>query len=313
MTVTRLPYTDASALADSLAELQPASQPGGAAAVHALVEAARRVDGVSPVNELGRFALHGRRPGVHWLATDSQATDGQTTVTGWAWLDPEDSSVQLVVHPDHRRRGIGRELAEAVRRDAHPRHWWSFGTLPAAAALAASLGLTLERQLLIMVRDLVAHPEPEPAPLPGVALEPFTPELTADLVRINAAAFAHHPEQGAMSVDDVATKVAEPWFDPEGLLFARDDATGEVLGFHWTKVEHPAGQAKGVGEVYVLGVHPDVHSRGLGRHLLSAGLARMTGQGVEHVHLFVEADQERVVHLYDSANFVIKNRDSSYA
>lgn len=296
MTVTRLPFTDSSALA------APTD-----AAVHALVAAALTADGVSPVNELGRFALHGSRPGVHWLATDDSGN-----VTGWAWLDPEDSSVQLVVHPDHRGRGIGRALAEAVRRDAHPRHWWSFGTLPAATALATSLGLRLERQLLIMVRDLVAHPEHDPAGLHGVELITFTPELTADLVRVNAAAFAHHPEQGAMSVDDVAAKVAEPWFDPQGLLFARDLVTGEVLGFHWTKVERHPGQPP-VGEVYVIGVHPDVHSRGLGRYLLSAGLARMGRQGVEHVHLYVEADQDRVVRMYDSANFVVKNRDSSYA
>ncbi|CAI9405358.1 MULTISPECIES: mycothiol synthase [Aestuariimicrobium] len=304
--VRRLPHTDGEAL-------RPWSR-----AVHEIVERAVLVDGVAPVNELGRMALHGKRAGVHWLASDSTGgggggpDDGGHAVLGWAWLDPADSSVQLVVHPDHRGRGIGTALAEAVVRDAHPHHWWSFGTLPAAAALAAHLGLHLERQLLIMVRDLIAHPQAPPEPLPGVELVPFTPDLTADLVRINAAAFAHHPEQGAMTVDDVAARVAEPWFDPEGLLFARDTRTEEFLGFHWTKLEEVPGRAP-VGEVYVLGVHPDVHSRGLGRHLLAAGLAHLQSRGAEHVHLYVEADQTRVVQLYDSASFEVHNRDSSYA
>lgn len=277
-------------------------------AVHALVAAAVSADGVSPVNERGRAALHGSRHGTHWVAT--HADDQQ--VLGWAWLDPEDSSVQLVVHPDHRRRGIGRTLAEAVIREAEPRHWWAFGTLPGAVALAQSLGLTLERQLLIMVRDMIAHPQAAPEPLPGIELVPFSPHLVDDLVRINAAAFPHHPEQGAMTADDVAAKMAEPWFDAAGLLFARDRETGELVGFHWTKIEYHDGQPP-VGEVYVIGVHPAVHSRGLGRHLLAAGLAHMAAKGVAHVHLYVEASQERVVHLYDSANFVVSNRDSSFA
>ena len=40
-------------------------------------------------------------------------------------------------------------------------------------------------------------------------------------LRVNAAAFAHHPEQALIDGDDLADRMAEPWFDPKGSLSRR--------------------------------------------------------------------------------------------
>lgn len=270
--------------------------------VSALVQRATAGDGVSPVNELGGWAIDGQRSGEHWLAE----LDGR--LAGWAWLDPSDDSVQLVVGPELRRRGVGSALVARIRLDAAPQHWWAFGTLPAATAFADRVGLTLTRQLLIMERDLDAHPA-DPVIIPeGVELTGFTSADIDDLVRVNQQAFAHHPEQGAMSADDVRAKSREPWFDAGGLLLAKQPGTGELMGFHWTKIEAP-----GEGEVYVIGVAPAFEHRGLGRFLLNAGLAHLAEQGVHTVKLYVEADLPRVVQLYSSASFDVHTRDSSFA
>ena len=67
--------------------------------------------------------------------------------------------------------------------------------------------------------------------------------------------------------------MAEPWFDPEGLLLA-EDADGTIVGFHWTK-RHDAQQ----GEVYVVGIDPGAQGRGLGRLLTLAGLHHLWAPG----------------------------------
>ena len=75
-------------------------------------------------------------------------------------------------------------------------------------------------------------------------------------VEVNAAAFADHPEQGRMTVDDLQQRSEQPWFDPLGFFLAERD--GELLGFHWTKVHaDDDGAARSMGEVYVVGVRPD--------------------------------------------------------
>ena len=38
----------------------------------------------------------------------------------------------------------------------------------------------------------------------------------AEWLRVNAAAFAHHAEQGRMTRADLDARMEEPWFDPRG-------------------------------------------------------------------------------------------------
>ena len=115
-------------------------------------------------------------------------------------------------------------------------------------------------------------------------------------MRVNAAAFASHPEQGAMDLDGLRERMAEDWFDPAGLLVA--DSGDGLLGFHWTK-RHSAE----VGEVYVVGIDPAAQGRGLGRVLTAAGLAHLASVGVSEVILYVESDNAAGRRLYEGLGF----------
>ena len=126
----------------------------------------------------------------------------------------------------------------------------------------------------------------------------------------HAATGRPRPAQSAF-VPRSGSAFSEPssWFDADGVLLARSEDTGELLGFHWTKQERAGSK----GEVYVIGVAPAHEGRGLGRVLLNAGLDHLRRQGVQHVHLFVEAANPRVVRMYESASFEIELRDTSWA
>ena len=50
------------------------------------------------------------------------------------------------------------------------------------------------------------------------------PDDDAELLRVNNAAFAWHPEQSGWTAADIAERRGEPWFDAAGLFMAFDDA-----------------------------------------------------------------------------------------
>lgn len=261
--------------------------------VGALVEAATGADGVAPLSEHALLALRAGRGGL--VVRDGGA------VAGYAHLDPatedEPAAGELVVHPDHRRRGHGRALLRALREKAGgPLRVWAHGDLPAAAGLAESEGMARVRALFQMRRP-AEGPLPEPAVAEGVRLRAFEPGRDEEAwLRVNGRAFADHPEQGAWTIEDVREREAEDWFDPSGFFLA--ERGGELAGFHWTKV-HPGG----IGEVYVVGVDPDAQGLGLGRTLTLAGLHHLRDTGLAQFMLYVDESNTAAVRLYESLGF----------
>jgi mycothiol synthase len=281
------------------------SQPLDVDDVLALLGAATAADGVRPLSEDAELRLQHRTPGGHDVVVRSPDGD----LAGYARLD--DGVAELVVHPRFRRRGLGAALLDQVLdlAGAGPLSIWAHGDLPGSAELLAARGFTRARVLLQMRRDLAGvDPDPRP-PLPDdVHVEPFRPGRDEDAwLRLNARAFASHPEQGRMSRADLELREAEPWFDPEGFLMAwrgDPDDGGRLLGAHWTKV-HPPGDAgeQAVGEVYVLGVDPDAQGMSLGRALTDLGLAHLRRLGLGEVLLYVEEDNSAAVRLYEGRGF----------
>lgn len=122
----------------------------------------------------------------------------------------------------------------------------------------------------------------------------------------NAAAFAHHPEQGSLTQRDLDDRKGEPWFDPAGFFLAERE--GEIVGFHWTKVH----AEERLGEVYVVGVRPDAQGGGLGKALTSVGLRHLAAQGLPTAMLYVDADNFSAVAVYERLGFVTHETDLMY-
>jgi mycothiol synthase len=267
------------------------------AAVGLVLRRAAEADGKAAVSEQGRLALRGPREGVRHLL---QYTDDGTLV-GYAQLDAE-GTAELVVDPEQRRHGHGRALASAVSRAGGLRVW-AHGGHPAARRHAESFGLELSRELRQMRRSLPAETAADAVLPPGVTLRTFVPgQDDAAWLALNAAAFAHHPEQGSWTRRDLSERIAEPWFDPDGFFLAERD--GRLVGFHWTKTEG------GVGEVYVVGVSPDEQGSGLGRALTATGLRYLAEvRGLDTVLLYVDADNPAAVRVYERLGFTVHEVD----
>ncbi|MGA8329588.1 MAG: mycothiol synthase, partial [Mycobacterium sp.] len=275
--------------------------------------AASDVDKVAPVGEqVLRELAHQRTE--HLVAVDER-------IVGYLNLaiSPEDGGgmAELVVHPDVRRRGIGAEMIRAAlsKTDGQNR-FWAHGTLEAARATASALGLESVRELVQMRRSLHdLNDAAEPAVPDGLRIRTYAGiSDDAELLRVNNAAFATHPEQGGWTEADVDERRAEPWFDPDGLFLAFDDQTGALRGFHWTKVH--ADQV-GLGEVYVVGVDPAAQGSGLGGLLTAVGIAhlarRLGGAADPTVMLYVESDNTAAVKTYQRLGFTQFSVDTAYA
>ncbi len=275
-----------------------------AGSIRALARAAGVADGVPPLSEQPLLWLAGGGPAVHHLLIGSGDSP-----TGYAQLDlrdPAQATAELVVHPDHRRHGQGTALlAEltAVAQAGGATHVdvWAHGDLPAARALAARRGLSVVRELWQMRLDPLTTPA-EPMPTPdGLRVRTFVPGQDEDAwLELNAATFAHHPEQGRLGLADLTAREREPWFDPAGFLLAESTTDRRLLAAGWTKI--PPGETE--GEIYVLGVHPDAQGRGLGRLLTDRMLSHLAAQGLRTVVLYTEGDNAPAVSTYQRAGFV---------
>jgi mycothiol synthase len=281
--------------------------------VRDLVTAASEFDDVAPVGEQVLRELAHQRTG-HLLVTDGS---GQTVIGYLNLSAPQEDKfgmAELVVHPQARRRGIGAEMIRAaLSKTAGHNHFWAHGTLQPARATASALGLVPVRELIQMRRSLRGVAEPTVPD--GVRIRTYAgPADDAEVLRVNNAAFAAHPEQGGWTATDLAERRGEQWFDPQGLFLAFDGQTDTLLGFHWTKV-HP--EEPGLGEVYVVGVDPAAQGSGLGGLLTAVGvafLARRLGAAAQPtVLLYVESDNVAALRTYRRLGFVQHSVDTAYA
>ncbi|WP_125100499.1 mycothiol synthase [Leucobacter chromiireducens] len=294
----------------------PGATPEALTAARELAARAEAADGTPPVSDQAMLAVaNGQRTLL--LFGDAAAPGAEPIALGIIG----EGELDLVVQPEARGRGVGRAalIALLARHELGPGplRAWAHGENPAATSLLERAGFAPVRSLYRMGLDPHLLPGDARDPLRlapgGLALHTFGQGANdaADWVRVNAAAFATHPEQGRMTEEDLALLRQEPWFDA-GDLILLSDAHGDVIGSTWLKTVRDAASGAVDTELYALAVHPESAGRRLGRLLLDVTLARMAQHSPRTVTLYVDGDNARAVRLYETAGFTIDSRSRQW-
>ena len=298
-----------------------------------LLDEATQHDGTPPVSDQALLAVsQGKRTLIDF--------DGEAVgIVG-------EGEVDLVVRPTSRGRGIGHkalmQLLDVWRDEAPARvhatasagklRAWAHGDNAPADALLSGAGFAPVRTLLRMTLapELLPSSIAEARSLPaGFHVLPFAADghdarhtQADDWVRVNAAAFASHPEQGAMTRNDFDALTREPWFAADDLRLAYA-TSGELAAFAWVKTTRSRADAAAEAdtdadlngtetELYALGVAPAFAGRGLGAAMLGETLRRMAIHDPDRISLYVEGDNADALPLYERAGFEVDQRSTQW-
>jgi mycothiol synthase len=291
-------------------------------AVTALLGIVAEHDGALPLSDHLRLDLHDPTSSTYVgiLAHGGEASgaytsaaDGSVALSGYAQLQHGNGvwSLEVVVDPSHRADVaglaalVGAASAEVARRGGGAVNWW---VLPAGLgdadvdAAVAGTPFTLGRELHQMRRPLPVENTTD------VVVRPFVVGSDEEAwLRVNNRAFASHPEQGGWTMEMLAQREHEPWFDPAGFLLHERD--GRLAAFCWTKVHDTEPP---MGEIYAIAVDPDFPGLGLGSALTTAGLVHLASRGLQIAMLYVDAGNAGAVAMYDRLGFTIHHTDRAY-
>jgi mycothiol synthase len=292
------------------------------ALVMALMTAADDVDWGEPDFTQSMLAEDWRLPRLDMSKDTWLVLDPEERVVGYAWLYEREGHSRLdgwgLVHPDHRRRGIGTYLVEWIEGRAREHAEQAApGTevlltlgVPAPDAGARELH---ERRGYEAVRhfwrmDITLDGDVPLAEIPpGVRLRPYAGESDERSVHAGLEeAFVDHwghayrpfEEWRAMWIEDEA-------FDPTLWLVAEegDELAGALIG----------QILDGVGWVSTLGVRSPWRGRGVGRALLRRSFGLFRERGIAKVSLFVDAQNATgATALYERVGMRVARQYDSY-
>lgn len=285
--------------------------PQEVAEVREIIKSATFIDDMAPLSEQVLLQLEhgGDTTNEHVLARTET-----NQLVGYLHLDRTDEVAgpvaEIVVHPEFRKAKIGTQLVLFATSDSQNNglRLWAHGEHAAAYALAKKMGFSKSRELWQMRRSLYAELPKFEIPAGNTIREFKVGRDEETWLKLNSEVFAKHPEQGRLDQRALEIRMHENWFNPAGFLVS-ESSSGELTGYNWTKVHGSNRDSKTgfghpeLGEIYVLGVKPQLRGTGLSKALAVAGLNYLRTQGLSAALLYVDSDNESAIKLYESIGF----------
>lgn len=256
--------------------------------------------------------------------------DGRMVARADGWFAVRDGRpvhhIDGSVHPDWRRRGIGRAMLawnEARARafagtdpaargpDAVTSAWVS-EIDPGGAALYEATGYAAYRYAFLMIRPRLDDVEEPPLP-DGLELRPVRDADHRRIWEAEDEAFRDHFEHRTQSDADFVAHFAQPDLDTSlwRVAWDGDEVAGVVQSWIWADENEALGVRRGWLER--ISVRRPWRRRGLGRALTAAALVGLRERGMTEAMLGVDAENPTgALGLYRAVGFEVRHRVTGY-
>lgn len=223
-----------------------------------------------------------------------------------------------VVHPAHRRRGIGTRLLEAGVAAAKELHAVHHPTLrlvveTQAGEHVAGVAELYRSQGLRPVRYYrhMEHPLGDAIPAvtvpAGMRFEPWSDRTDGEFLSVRNEAFQDHWGSSPMTVDAWKSQITNHTFRPDASFLLRDEATGAPAGMLVTMYWEADTVATGVRDAHFMFIATlrQFRKRGVASALIAHTLRTVAEQGYGRASLGVDsANPTGAFGVYERAGFV---------
>ena len=231
-----------------------------------------------------------------------------------------------VVHPQWRRRGLGRRLLDAAydRASSYANEIaegginFQCGARDAEQdrrALFEGFGMEQVRYFVNLARSLNGNLPAVDLP-DGIRLRVFDPERDAETAwRIDDSAFRDHWGYTESKLEEFLHWIKMPSFRADLSCLAVSETTGEAVGLALNLIDPDWIAQTGRQEGYVdtLAVLREYRRQGLGSALLAQSLHGLSEAGMEAAHLHADADNlTGAMRLYERSGFRVRKTSVSY-
>lgn len=215
---------------------------------------------------------------------------------GFAYIPGEsEPEVCGMVHPDHRRRGIGRRLLDAIRTEYRRRGTPELLLVCEAASASGQAFVTgAGGKLRISEHRMQLDPtavDRSHSRQDGLDLQPAGSDDAETLIHIQATAFGD-PEE------EVRPFVRQSLQDTNRRYYI-GTLNGSPIGIIRLSVYEPAA------DITAFGVLPEYRGRGYGRQMLLGSIDILLAEGHDPIQIEVVTENQNALGLYRSCGFKV--------